>query len=179
MKRSAVRSGPHTYFSYIHMSLQCGWLNTVLRTTACWILYFWMNMWWDVMPVYCNPYQAWQGQSCILMSRLFCCNFAVVFPSLIAASTPNLVDLFIYFFSIPVLSKQRQTDYADKFSKDLLKQWLRRHWSKGALHWAQQSSCLRLYEVNCQPMYWISKWQQLYALQRPLQKNTFFFFLQW
>lgn len=62
----------------------------LLRTSACYRL---MTIWWDLMPVYCELYQNWQGHPCILMPCLFPTTLQLCF-SLIAAHCFGSVFIF-------------------------------------------------------------------------------------
>lgn len=112
-----------------HVSARTGLLDAVLRTSACSIPSAVMTIWWDLMSAYCEFYQNWQGHQCILKSCLFPTTLWLCLFCSWPPSSPNLTPLWLSF-SISLLNKQRQKDYADKFNKDKLKDWVRGHRSE-------------------------------------------------
>ncbi len=100
-----------------------------------------MTIWWDLMPVYCELYRNWQGHPCILMSCLFPATLRLCVSHIPAPLNPLWLS-----FSISLLNKQRQKDYADKFNKDKLKDWVRGHRSE----YARVRECMRACETVCE-----------------------------
>lgn len=146
-KVRSTHTSTHTLsLAYTRVAPWAGPLDAAVRTSVCYIPSAVMTIWWDLMLLYCELYQNWQGHPCILMSCLFPTTLRLCL-SLIAAP---LATLWLSF-SISLLNKQRQKDYGDKFNKDKLKDWVRGHRSDWACVFERVR--VRLCVSMCQHLY--------------------------